>query len=296
MNKKIITLLIILIFSTSMAWAENNTTEAVEIEDMANYIIPTSISGKGIEFSDGFIGFCLDGGDLTTSDRFTQEPTKNNNIQNYIKLAIIECYKQSKEDYIPEIVTSICDGSYLNSENEVINAVLNSNEKIGNTAVVDIDNTTEATFNFELLKSVDGEQSDCLAYTVSMKTVKSDEVLGAAGDESPTGEDTSEDVKTDNASKTEDPTGDVIKEDTSKTEDKKSNDNKTVDNETNKTGVNKTTTVIIHEKNTTIITKNNVKNDTPQETLMKTAGNPLFILVVVIAIIAVVIFEKHRRG
>lgn len=303
MNKKIITLLIILLFSLSVACAEDNTTDDVELEDAANYIMAVSIGVNGIEFSDGFIGFCLDGSDLSTSDGFTSEPTDSDELQNYIKLAIIECYKQSREDDIGEIVASFCDGSYKNSDDELITAVLDSGNQIGDNAVVELDDGSEATFDFELLKSSE-DKSDCLAYKVSIDDSTQDSVLGASKDDSQVSQDTSsddsKDISDDDSKDTtsEDASKDDEKEDASddkKTEDAQSDDEPIV-NETNKTIVNKTNTVIVNEKNTTVITKNNVNNDTPEETILKTAGNPLFILAVVAVVIIVAVVYKQRKG
>lgn len=292
MNKKIITLLIVLFISVSMVWAENDTSDELEADDNANYIMPVSIGGNGIKFSDGFIGFSLDGSDLSKSDGFTQEPTGDDKLQNYIKLAIIECYKQSREE-IGEIVGSFCDGSYKNSDDELITAVLDSSEKIGNHAVVELDDGSKATFDFELLKSSE-DKSDCLAYKVSIDESTQDTKLGASDS---TANDTSESDDTpaddnDTSKESEPATSAKNKDNTQKTT---GEDNNTEINETNKTIVNKTNTVIVHEKNTTIITKENVKNDTPQDTLLKTAGNPLFILTVVAVVIIAAVVYKSRK-
>lgn len=294
MNKKIITLLIVLFISVSMVWAENDTSDELEADDNANYIMPVSIGENGIKFSDGFIGFSLDGSDLTKSDGFTQEPTGNDNLQNYIKLAIIECYKQSREE-IGEIVGSFCDGSYKNSDDELITAVLDSGEKIGDHVVVELDDGSKATFDFELLKSSE-DKSDCLAYKVSIDESTHDTKLGASDS---TTKDTSEsddtpEVSNDNdtSKESEAAVSAKNKDNAQKTTD---DDNNTQVNETNKTIVNKTNTVIVHEKNTTIITKENVKNDTPQDTLLKTAGNPLFILAVVAVVIIAAVVYKSRK-
>lgn len=306
MNKKIITLLIILLFSVSMVSAEDNATEEVAVDDAANYIMPVSISQNGIKFSDGFTGFSLDGSDLTTNDGFTQEPTGNDNFENYIKLAIIECYKQSRENDIGKIIASFCDGSYKNSNDEVITAVLESSDQIKDTAVVELNDGSKATFDFELLKSAE-DKSDCLAYTVSIQQAPQDSTLGASNsdvqeeDVSASGD---SDVQKEDASVAEDAQGASEDNNTSKEgepaasgeSETEPQDNNTQVNETNNTIVNKTNTVIIHEKNTTIITKNNVKNNTPEDTILKTAGNPLFLLVVVIILIAVVVFVKYRKG
>ena len=306
MDKKIITLLIILLFTAGIAYAADNTTSDEDFEDTINYIVPVSISQNGIEFSDGFIGFSIDSDDLTTSDEFTSEPTGNDELQNYIKLAIIECYKQSREDDIGEIVASFCDGSYANSDDELITAVLDSSDEIGNHAVVELYDESEATFDFELLKSSE-DKSDCIAYKVSIDESSSqDNVLGASDSEvenvtdtdNVLGEADNNDTADENEATTTNDASDPVASDDSNnnTPETAGEDNNTEINETNKTIVNKTNTVIVHEKNTTVITKNNVKNDTPQDAILKTAGNPLFILVVVAAIIAVAVFEKYRRG
>ncbi len=295
MNKKIITILIILLFSFSIAYATDNTTDNVESEDGTSYIMPLSISSNGIEFNDGFIGFSLDEDDLTTSDGFIQDKTSDSELQNYIKLAIIECYKQSREDDIAEIVESFCDGSYTDSDDELITAVLDSSDEIGDSAVVELNDGSVATFDFELLKSSE-DKSDCIAYKVSIDDSTSDDsVLGVSDTEveDATNSDDAQDESDNNkVDESEPATSDDSKDNTPETT---GEDNNTEINETNKTIINKTNTVIVNEKNATVITKNNANNDTPQDTILKTAGNPLFILVVVIAIIAVVVFEKYRR-
>ena len=304
MDRKIITLLIVLFISVGMVWAENDTSDAVEADDDANYIMPVSISENGIEFSDGFIGFSLDGSKLTANDGFIPEPTGNDELQNYIKLAIIECFKQSREDDIGKIVASFCDGSYKNSNDEVITAVLDSSDNIKDSAVVELDDGSKATFDFELLKSSE-DKSDCLAYQVSVKAAPQKATLGAADTESQedvSDNDSAQDAGSDDDAKEAEPSQPDDKDTKEKREpvaggEAEADDNDTEINETNKTIINKTNTVIVNEKNTTIITKNNVKNDTPQDTILKTAGNPLFILAVVaIILIAVVAYSKYKKG
>ncbi len=292
--------------------AANETNETLEVTedtiDTANYIMPTAISGNQIKFSDGFTGFCIDltKDSITTEDGFIVGSTSDATLENYIKLAIIECYKQNRENDIEEIVTSFVDGSYQSKSDDVITEVLNSGETISSEAVEDIDNTTEATFTFEHLASADDKKSDCIAYTVSMKTLEKEDTLGAS--ETDNGDDnTSGDEDTPDNTNTESGESDVKKQ--SKTNDENNLETTSTDepiiNETNKTIINKTNTVIINEKNTTIINNTNVKhinnttddtphNETIQETIMKTAGNPIFILLVV-TIIAVIVAVVMRR-
>lgn len=185
MNKKLLGILIVLLFSAScltIVCAENNTNETLEAVDNTNYIMPITISDDSIEFSDGFTGFRLDlaKDSLIAEDGFTAGETSSDKTENYVKLAIIECYKQGKENDVGKIVAKIINND-MNDDNPIIDEVLNSDEMIGDHEVVMIDNTTEATFDFELLKSVSDEKSDCLAYKVSLESVpESEDVLGAS--------------------------------------------------------------------------------------------------------------------
>lgn len=326
MKWKIILISLVLLFSLSLVCAEeNNTTDIAEIDDAANYITPVAISGNGIEFSDDFIGFCIDltKEDIGSSDNFVLGEFSNSKVENDIKLAIIECYKQGKENDIKDIVSKV-----VNGDASIIEDV--SDEKIGNKEVVEINNDTEATFEFELLKSTDDAKSDCVAYKVSMKPIEKKDVLAVAGNDSDEkqtddgnsdnqNDDKQSDDNKDNASNEDkaanantDKQSDDNKDNTNKedkTEDtaknNKSNGNEnTVVNETNTTIVNKTNTLIVNENNTTIVNNNNVKtvnntNETPENdtfsNLLKTAGNPIFILIIVIIVIVIAVAVSRRK-
>ena len=312
MNRKILVFFVVLLFSLSMVWAENNTTDTVNEEDDGNYILPISISDGEIKFNDGFAGFCIDSdkNKIETTDKFLLDEFNETNVENTIKLIIIEAYKQGKENEIGKIIEKFSSGD---SSDDVIKEALSSNEKIGNNPVVKINNTTEATFNFEYLKSADGEKSDCIAYKVSMKTVEEPEILTAPNED--TGDDLKENPTQDktNDGKNQNDTADNQTDtgtQNQNTKDASDNQNKTKDNdetivnETNRTIVNKTNTVIVNENNTTVINNNNVKtvnntNDTPKNDttsqLLKAAGNPIFILIIVIVIIAIVAVAVRRK-
>ena len=279
MNRKIIPLLIVLIGSLcclGMVSADDNATDNLtdgNVEDMMEYVMPVHITDNGIEFSDGFIGFCIDSKKpaVTANDHFSAQPTKNEVLENHIKLAIIEAYKAGKEDNLGDIVLQVING---NKEHDIVEAVFNSTETVNDTATVALNNTTEATFTFELLTSQDGDnESAAVASTSDNATSKTDDAgnktAAAGGDE-------------------------------------QSDDGQTVVNETNKTVINKTNTVIVNENNTTVINKNNTKvinkaNDNPQnatipQKIMRTVGNPIFLLVIVIVIIAVVGVVMRRKN
>lgn len=301
MNKKIISTLIVLLFCAcclSMVSAENGTNESGAGHDMSGYIKPVSITNKGIEFSDGFVGFCLDStkDSITADDGFASQKTGNDKIQNYVKLAIIEAYKQGCENNLAQIIASFADGSYKNSSDKVIAAVLASQETIGDNVTVELDDSVKGSFEFELLKDANGKKSDCLAYKVSLKEMPKNDTSGAA----PASNTTDDNNRTDDGNTTN-PTGD--KKDIEKTENVK---NQTVINEANNTIINNTTNnVVINENNTTVINQNNTKiinktDDNPQnatlpQNILRTVGNPIFLLVVVIVIAAVVAVAIRRK-
>ncbi len=335
MNKKIMTFFLIiavLLCSVAIVSAENNTTNVTndteDTIDLSNYITALS-SGKEIEFSDGYTGYLIDTSknELTDKDGFTSHPTTNidGNIGNYLKLAVIECYKQNKESEISDVISMILDGSYKNRENPIINAVLRSDQSINDHESVEIDNSTEGTFDFELLKPRNQETSDYFAYKVSLKTIENDDVLGVAdGNDTNQTEETEnqtnataeiEQNKTENnnttvkneelANDTNASKANATENETKENSTEKINETKTI--ETNKTIVNKTNTLTINENNTTVVNKttvthiNNTTNDTPQnntitDNLMKTVGNPISILIIVIVVIAIAAVAMRRKG
>ena len=330
MTRKITALLIVLIFSVclaSIAFAENNSVNESKladngqnieidnannqaIEDTSNYIKISSISGREFKFNDGFTGFCLSStGTIETGDTFTSEAFANSQTENYMKLAIIEAYKLGKENNLGEIISKIVNGN-MDTGDEVIKAVMDSSEQIGQSKTVNIDNTTEATFTFELLKSTDEDHIECLGYTVSKKPVEpvisGDE---AASDDKQTADnngtqpagnstpgDNDKQADSGNATPEKNQTDDKNSKD-NKTEPKKADNKNVVKNDT--TIVKNTTTVI--ENNTTIV-HNNVKevNNTtaPKNntaTNLLKAGYPIIILLIVIVIAVVAVVIKRRE-
>ena len=316
MNKKLITLLIVLavICSISIVAADNNTTQSNDTVDLSQYITADQINSDKVEFSDGFTGFLIDSSKnhVTKDDGFTSHPTSDIELGDYLKLAIVECYRQNCENKIGEIIASFADGSYKDSGDSVIKEVLSSSEKIGDNAVVEINNNSEATFNFEVLKPIDDETSDYIAYTVSFKTIEKED---STNDTSNKTDDVSKN-KTDTQKKeetaknttavkkqTETTKNTTDSKDSAKTAPKQNN---TEVHEQNKTIVNKTNTVIVNQNNTTVINQTNVKhinnttNDTPPQKednniLMKVAGNPITLLIIVIIVIAIVAVAYNRR-
>ena len=321
-------------------------TEPTEI-DLSQYITVISIINGAVQFSDGYTGYSLDSSKqpATSEDGFESSGTGSaGSLSNYLKLAVVEAYKANRESDLDSIIASFVDGSYQSSSDPVIQAVLSSDETIGDNAVVKIDNTTEATFDFEVLTPVDGDTSSYFAYSVSFATVEPEpEPLSSAPveDDNQTltaQDDTTDDNQTltaqDNATddnqtlaatdNTTDDGNSVLTAQDNQSDDgktKASDDNEpssqqadnasddgtqqgtTVVNQTNNTVVNKTDTTVVNQKNTTIITHHNVRtvDDThkqppAQDNVMRTVGNPIFILIVVFVIGSAIVVALRRRG
>ena len=340
MNKKIFTILIvigILFCFSSVVSADNNTTENTEEIDLSHYITVASVNGNEVTFSDGYSGFLIEGEKnvASSNDGFTQKSTSGIDIANYLKLAIIECYKQNSESNIGSTIDKFVEGSYKSSNDDIVKNVMESNENIGDHEVVQINNNTEATFDFEVLEPVNDSTSKYIAYTVSLQTVEvednsSDDTLKANDDnqtdDEPSNDSNKTDSNNDKNTKTDDKNINENKDKNTKTDEKNVSKNKDKNTKTdnkdskekasekapnenntevhvkNKTIVNKTNTLIVNEKNTTIINKttvkhiNNTTNATPQNNLMKVAGNPITILIIVVAILAIAGVVYNRRG
>ena len=154
-----------------------NTTDKKKTTDknkdnkhQKNYILAKG-NGNDIKFSDGFRGFILDysKSPASSGDEFKRVSTSKVSNSNTLKLAIIECYKQNLVDQIEKIMAEfVKTGS---SSTQVGESVAASHEKVSNHEVVEINKNTEAVFDFEVLKSVSGNESDYFAYKVSFKTI-----------------------------------------------------------------------------------------------------------------------------
>lgn len=135
-----------------------------------NYILAQG-SGNDIRFSDGYRGFILDYSKppAKTGDEFKRASTSKASNSNTLKLAVIECYRQDSSGQIGQIMADfVKTGS---SSSKVGQAVAASHESVGDYAVVKINDKTEAVFNFEVLESVSGNESDYFAYTVSYRSI-----------------------------------------------------------------------------------------------------------------------------
>jgi len=154
---------------------KNDTADKNKTDDKSkkNYILAKG-KGNDIRFSDGFRGFILDYSKPSASsgDEFKHASTSKASNSNKLKLAVIECYKLNSSGQIGKIMADfVKTGS---SSTKVGQAVAASSEVVNDHEVVKINNHTEAVFDFEVLKSVSGNESDYFAYKVSFKTIKDD--------------------------------------------------------------------------------------------------------------------------
>ena len=203
MNKKIVTLILVILVSfcflsivvaDNVTNDDNNTTDHNSTIDNDNHVDKNKTSdknktddkskknyilakGKGnnIKFSDGFRGFILDysKSPASSGDEFKHVSTSKASNSNTLKLAIIECYKQNSTDQIGKIMADFVKTGSSNTK--VGEAVAASHEKVSDHEVVKINKHTEAVFDFEVLKSVSGNESDYFAYKVSFKKISDDE-------------------------------------------------------------------------------------------------------------------------
>ena len=182
MNKKMVTLILVILISfcfISIVVAHNTTHADKNASDHGktidnktpdknitpdkndsgnkskkNYILAQG-SGNDIKFSDGFRGFMLDYSKSPASpgDEFKRVSASKASNSNTLKLAVIECYKQGSSGQIGQIMADfVKTGS--------------SSSKVG-----EINKNTEAVFDFEVLESVSGNESDYFAYKVSFRSV-----------------------------------------------------------------------------------------------------------------------------
>ena len=135
-----------------------------------NYIIAKG-NGNNIPFSDGFTGFIIDYSKHPASvgDKFKRASTSGASNSNALKQRIIESYLHDSENHIGKIMSTTVKSS--SSQNKGGESYAAPHGKISDHEVVKINDNTEAIFDFELLKSVSGNESDYLAYKVSFRTI-----------------------------------------------------------------------------------------------------------------------------
>ena len=151
---------------------KNKTTDKDKKDDKSkNKYILAKNKGNNVKFSDGYKGFRLDysKSPASSGDEFKSVSTSKARNSNDLKLAIIECYKLDSTGNMAKIMADFIKSGSSNTK--VGKAVAASHEKISDHEVVKINNHTEAVFDFEVLKSVSGNESNYFAYKVSFKSI-----------------------------------------------------------------------------------------------------------------------------
>ena len=201
MNKKIVTLLIVILISFCLfgiVVAENathndtNTTDndkdvvknktakdnthknKTDNKSKKNYILAKG-SGNNIKFSDGYRGFRLDYSKPAahSGDEFRSVSTSGVSDSNTLKLAIIES-EISDLDSVGNVMSDfVKNGS---SDTPTGEAVEDTHEKISDHELIELSSDTGAVFDFEVLKSVSGNESDYFAYKVSYISIAEEDI------------------------------------------------------------------------------------------------------------------------
>lgn len=200
MNKKLVTLIIVVLISfcflsivvadnithgqnNSIAPDKSNDTQPSDKnvtpeknesgnKSKGNYILAKG-SGDDIKFSDGYRGFRLDYSKpaATSGDEFKRASASTASNANTLEEIIIGCYELGLSSHVGAMVAEfIQTGSYDDDIDEII---ADSHQKVSNHVSVKINDHTKASFNFEVLKSVSGNESDYFAYKVSYSNIKS---------------------------------------------------------------------------------------------------------------------------
>lgn len=135
-----------------------------------NYILAKG-KGNDIKFSDGFRGFILDysKSPAKPGDEYKAVSTSHASNSNALKLAVIECYKQNSADQIGKVLKDFIKSGSSNTK--VGEAVAASHDKLSDHVILKLNEHSQVDVQFEVLKSVSGNESDYFAYKASFTTL-----------------------------------------------------------------------------------------------------------------------------
>ena len=155
---------------------KNKAKDKNKTDDKSKNYILAKGNGNDIRFSDGYRGFILDYSKhpASSGDKFKRASTSKASNSNALKLAIIECYKLDSTGQIGSVISNIVKTG--SAGGKVGEAVAASHKQVSDHEVVKINKHTEAIFDFEVLKSVSGNESDYFAYTVSFRTIDDENI------------------------------------------------------------------------------------------------------------------------
>ena len=127
---------------------KDKKTDKSKTDDKSNKnYIKAKGSGNEIIFSDGFRGFRLDysKSPASSGDEFKRVSTSHASNSNSLKQSIIESYIDESADKIGKTMSNAVKS---NSSDAKIGASVPA--KVGDHEVIEIDDNTEATFDFEV--------------------------------------------------------------------------------------------------------------------------------------------------
>ena len=197
MTKRIWTILFIsLIFLSGIGIAcahDTNDTNIQTSDDTQEEIIDSENvnaeqSGiRNITFSDGYNGYCINlskdhaevGSEFTPKDTSHAMNNKYNTpIGNYLKILFVDYYDFAIKDAdaTAEVIWDFSDRYYLDSTNEITQAILKDAEN-GRTipdhgATKKINDTTEAVFDFEVFDPLNDDMQNYFGYKITFRTIE----------------------------------------------------------------------------------------------------------------------------
>ena len=282
--------------------SENEEVKIKNESDRIGETVTTNSDGYlNITFDDGYNGYCIDHGWNAASpgDKFTVQNTSTalnnrngNEIGNYLKILFVDYH-----DFVTEnkketqnIIWGFSDNYYSNNKNsEIINEIKNiaKNGRViaDHGETININNTTKAIFDFEVLNSGRYHYQSFFGYKITYETIIND-ILG-----SPENNDT-----------TQNQTNPENNNTTTQNQTNPENNNTTTQNQTNPEN-NTNMSEITEIENETV--KNNEKNNSNNITNLNdgnkltqlhkhVTGNELLIFILVVALVGI-IYIKHKR-
>lgn len=192
--KRILTLFIIflaILSGTGLVFAENiteeNMTSPNEEERIGEKVTTKDNGYLNISFNDSYNGYCIDKGwnGASSGDTFTVENTSNamnnNNgeeIGNYLKILFVDYHDLVTTDKksTQNIIWGFSNDYHYSPEcDSIIKAIKDSSDN-GRTIsdhgeTIDINNTTKATFDFEVLNSGSYGYQSFFGYKITYKTI-----------------------------------------------------------------------------------------------------------------------------
>ena len=192
--KRILTLFIILLAilsGTGLVFAENITEENMassnEEERIGEKVTTKDNGYLNISFNDSYNGYCIDKGwnGASSGDTFTVENTsnaRNNNngeeIGNYLKILFVDYHDlvTTDEKSTQNIIWGFSNDYHYSPEcDSIINAIKDSSKNGRSVAdhgeTIDINNTTKAMFDFEVLNSGSYGYQSFFGYKITYKTI-----------------------------------------------------------------------------------------------------------------------------